>query len=179
MQMTHREFWTAVHGMIFGAAFLLAFAGGFVLLWSLRAEWVTGEGERHNLRMLKLGTWSMALLAWATVIVGTYVVYPWYRAKPPAGTQGAALVEYPKFLLVSKPATAEWHVFGMEWKEHVAWFAPIVATVVAFVVTRYGRQVANDAWMRRTLLFLFTVAFFSAAVAGMLGALINKVAPTR
>ena len=55
----------------------------------------------------------------------------------------------------------------------------IVATVVAFVVTRYGRQVANDPWMRRTLLFLFTVAFFSAAVAGMLGALINKVAPTR
>ena len=119
------------------------------------------------------------MLAWATVIVGTYVVYPWYRAKPPAGTQGAAMVEYPKFLLVSKPATAEWHKFGMEWKEHVAWFAPIVATVVAFVVTRYGRQVANDPWMRRTLLFLFTVAFFSAAVAGMLGALINKVAPTR
>jgi hypothetical protein len=97
MHMTNREMWTAAHGMIFGAAFLLAFAGGFVLLWSLRAEWVTEEGELHNLRMLKLGTWSMALLAWATVIVGTYVVYPWYRAKPPAGTQGAALVEYPKF----------------------------------------------------------------------------------
>jgi hypothetical protein len=89
------------------------------------------------------------------------------------------LREYPKSLLLSNPRTADWHEFGMEWKEHVAWLAPILATAVAFVVTRYRQQVAEDFQIRRALLILYTVAFFSASCAGMLGALIDKAAPTR
>jgi hypothetical protein len=50
----------------------------------------------------------------------------------------------------------------MEWKEHVGWLAPIAATVVAFAVTYY-----------------FVVSFATAAIAGMFGAFINKVAPIR
>jgi len=121
----------------------------------------------------------MAALAWLTVILGTYVVYPWYRAKPPAGTGTAMLAGYPKYLLVSSPRTAEWHEFGMEWKEHVAWFTPILATAVAFVVTRYRGRLAADVDVRRALLILLCLAFFTASVAGLLGALINKAAPTR
>ena len=119
----------------------------------------------------------MAGLAWATVLLGTFVVYPWYRAKPPAGATGAALAAYPRSLLLDSPRTAEWHQFGMEWKEHVGWLAPILATAVAAIVTGYGRQLADHADLRRAVLVLYTAAFLAAAAAGLLGALINKAAP--
>ena len=179
MGMSSRELWTALHGMVFGAGFLLAFTGGFITLWGLRSDWITNEGARRSVRRLIVWAWSMAALAWLTVILGTYVVYPWYRAKPPAGTGTAMLAGYPKYLLVSSPRTAEWHEFGMEWKEHVAWFTPILATAVAFVVTRYRGRLAADVDVRRALLILLCLAFFTASVAGLLGALINKAAPTR
>jgi hypothetical protein len=179
MDMSSREIWTALHGMLFGALFLLAFTGGFITLWDLRSGRVTTEGARRSAHRLMFWTSTMAVLAWLTVILGTYVVYPRYRAKPPAGTAGAMLAEYPKNLLLSSPRTADWHEFGMEWKEHVAWLAPILATAVAFVVTRYRQQVAEDLQMRRALLILYAFAFLTASWAGVLGALINKAAPTR
>ena len=179
MEMSTRELWTALHGIVFGAVFLLAFTGGFMTLWGLRSGWITDEGARRSARRLIIWTWMMASLVWLTVIVGTYIIYPWYRAKPPAGTGGATLAQYPKSLLLSDPQTADWHEFGMEWKEHVAWFAPILATAVAFVATRYRGRVATDVHVRRALLILYSLAFFTASVAGLLGALINKAAPTR
>jgi hypothetical protein len=42
------------------------------------------------------------------------------------------------------PSTADWHTFGMEWKEHVAWIAPILATVAAGLVVYYGA--ARNPW---------------------------------
>jgi hypothetical protein len=179
MQLSSKELWTALHGMVFGAGFLLAFTGGLAGLWGLRAEWVTSDGARQGLRRLIAVTWAMAVLAWLAVIVGTYVIYPWYRAVPPKGTAGTALADYPKAVLLSKPQTADWHEFGMEWKEHIAWFAPILATAVAVVVTQYGGQLTRDPKVRQALLVLYAVSFFCAAVAGLFGALINKAAPTR
>jgi len=37
----------------------------------------------------------------------------------------------------------------------------------------------RDAKVRQALLVLYTVSFFCAAVAGLFGAFINKMAPTR
>ena len=65
----------------------------------------------------------------------------------------------------------------MEWKEHVAWLAPILATAVAYMVTKYGAKLAKDDEVRRAVIVLFTIAFFAAAVAGLFGAFINKAAP--
>jgi len=110
MEISIRKGWTVLHGMMFGAAFLLAFAGGLAGLYSLRPEWVTVEGMKERMFRLKAGLWSMALIAWATVISGTFIVYPWYRVKDPTS---------PRSILLANPATAEWHKFGMEWKEHV------------------------------------------------------------
>ena len=177
MALTAREFWTVIHGMLLGSLFLLAFGGGLAGFWSLRPEWVTQAGIEERLRRLTGGTWLMAIVAWLTVITGTYIVYPWYRAKPPEGTTD--LVHYPRYFLLSRPETAEWHKFGMEWKEHVAWMAPILATAVAYVVVRYGRRLAEDRRMRTALMVLFVVAFGAAAAAGLFGAFINKVAATR
>lgn len=170
MEISIREGWTVLHGMLFGAAFLLAFAGGVAGLYSLRPEWVTVEGIKERMFRLKAGLWGMALIAWGTVISGTFIVYPWYRVKDPSS---------PRSILLANPATAEWHTFGMEWKEHVGWLAPIAATVVAFAVTYYGPSLAKKVGERRALMIFFTVAFATAAIAGVFGAFINKVAPVR
>lgn len=177
MEVTFREAWGVIHGLIFGAMFLLSFSGGIVGLYSLRPEFLTAEGLKERIMRLKLWVGGMAIIAWATVITGTYVVYPWYRARPPEGTTD--LSAYPRSLLLSVPNTAEWHRFGMEWKEHVAWVAPIAATVVAYVIVVYGPQLIKEPKIRKALMTFFIVAFTTAAIAGVLGAFITKVAPLR
>lgn len=170
MTISVREAWTVLHGLLFGSLFLLAFAGGLAGLYSLRPEWVTVAGIRERMRRLLAGTWLMAVVAWVTVLSGTYIVYPWYRARVP---------DSPRALLLAKPETALWHTFGMEWKEHVGWFAPILATAVAFMVAYYGTQMANDSKLRRAATWLFILAFAAAGIAGIFGAFLNKVAPVR
>ena len=170
MTLTAREIWTVLHGMIFGAVFLVAFAGGFAGLWSLTPELVTQAGIKERMKRLLLGMWSMAIMAWATVITGTYIVYPWYRASDPSS---------PRSLLVGNPEMKTWHTFGMEWKEHVGWFAPVLATAAAFLVTYYGARLVEKRHIRQTALIFFTVAFAAAAIAGIFGAFLNKVAPIR
>ena len=170
MSLTARELWTVLHGLVFGSVFLLAFAGGLAGLYSLRPDLVTVAGVQERLRRLLAGTWILAVVAWITVVSGTYVVYPWYRAGTP---------DSPRSLLLADPTTKLWHTFGMEWKEHVGWFAPILATAVAFVVAYYGAQIAEDSRLRRAAMWLFTLAFLAAGIAGALGAFLNKVAPIR
>jgi len=176
MSLTTRELWGAIHGMVLGAVFLLAFAGGLAGLYSLRPEWVTVSGIQERVRRLIAGTWIMAVVAWLTVITGTYIVYPWYRAAPPPG---ADLSLYPRSYLLSRPELAAWHTFGMEWKEHIAWVTPILATAVAYMALRYGRRLAEEPAIRRGMMILFTIAFATAGVAGLFGAFITKVAPIR
>jgi hypothetical protein len=185
MIITDREFWTLVHGMGFGAMYLLAFAGGVAGLYSFSSKLVTAEGISERMMRLRYGTIVMAALVWLTVIVGTYVVYPWYRADPTkipnstidTKTQNEQLREYPKFWLLAGENTAEWHNFGMEFKEHVAWLAPLLATVVAFAVFRYNIALANYPEARRMIIAFFAISFALAGIAGLLGALITKAAP--
>jgi hypothetical protein len=118
MELTNRETWALIHGMGLGALFLLAFGGGLAGLYSLRPNLLTEEGVAERTPRLLIGTIGMAVVAWVAVIVGTWIVYPWYRAVPPEGTTD--LTAFPKSLLVASPNTADWHNFAMEWKEHVA-----------------------------------------------------------
>lgn len=170
MTISALEGWTVLHGMIFGAVFLLAFAGGLAGLYSLRPEWVTTAGIKERITRLKVGLWTMAVVAWGTVMTGSFVVYPWYRSADKTSA---------KSILLANPTTAEWHNFGMEWKEHVGWLAPIAATVVAFAVAYYGPALAKKVGEKRALMIFFVVAFATAAIAGLFGAFINKVAPVR
>jgi hypothetical protein len=168
MNLTDRETWTLIHGMVFGAVFLLAFAGGLEALYSLRPRESTAGAIVDRVRRLKIGAVSMAVAAWGTVITGTWVVYPWYREDIP---------DSPRSLLLADPDLEEWHHFGMEWKEHIAWISPVLATVVAFIVLYYGTNLARHDRVRRTTLTLFVLAFVIAAIAGLFGALITKAAP--
>ncbi len=174
MTLTMREIWAVMRGRGRGARFVLAFGGGVAGMIKLGSQWTTEAGITKRVRRLIIGTWTMAVVAWLTVITGTFKVYPWYRATPP---EGADLTMFPRSLLLSNPTTEGWHHFGMEWKEHVAWLAPILATAVAYMVTRYGARLVKDDQVRRAVIVLFTIAFLSAAVAGLFGAFINKVAP--
>ncbi len=171
MTYTSREFWALIHGMGAGSIFLLAFAGGLAGLWSLRTELVTEAGIVERARRLTWGTTIMAAAAWVTVFTGTWIVYPWYR--------DAADPNSPKNLLVADPNTADWHEFAMEWKEHIAWLAPLLATAVAFAVAYYGRDLVKHQNVRKWLIAFFTLALVFAGIAGLLGALITKVEPVR
>ena len=170
MELTNRETWTLIHGMIIGTFFLLAFAGGLAGLWSFRTELVTPEGIHERLRRLKIGTWTMAIAAWATVITGTWIVYPWYRETTPTSA---------KSILLADPDTKDWHTFGMEWKEHIAWLSPMLATVAAFLVVYYGTSLTRNRRARILVLSFFVAGFATAAIAGLFGALITKAAPVR
>lgn len=174
MSLTAREWWGVVHGMGFGALFLVAFAGGLAGLYSLRPEFITEKGIVERMRRLRIGVIAMAAAAWGTVITGTWVVYPWYRAGDETTTPLSA-----KFQLLADSKTADWHNFGMEWKEHIAWISPILATVVAFIVVYYGTNLIRHERVRKTAITLFVMAFGFAAVAGALGALITKVSPIK
>jgi len=168
MELTTREFWGLVHGLGLGGLFLVAFAGGLAGLYSLRPELVTEAGVAERMRRLIAGTTTMAAVAWATVITGTWVVYPWYREDEPNS---------PRSALLASEDTKDWHEFGMEWKEHIAWIAPMLATAVAVMVIYYRHDLIRNQTARRLATGLFVAAFATAAIAGILGALITKKAP--
>lgn len=175
MEITSRGLWTMIHGMGFGALYLLACSGAIVELWRRYAPAADQPAALRDETFLRIYLIGMALLAWLAVFTGAYIVYPWYRAIPPAGT--ASLSAFPQRLLMSSPSTAGWHSLGMEWKEHVAWLAPISITMAAAVFTRYGRGIKNHPPLRNAVLAFVLVSFVAAGVAGFFGATINKKAP--
>jgi len=177
MEITLRSFWTLVHGMGFGALYLLACSGALIELYRFTTSSApVGETPREE-RFLKVYLIAMVVLAWAAVLTGAYLIYPWYRATLPPGTRDLAL--FPQRLLISSPATSGWHSLGMEWKEHIAWFAPISITMVAFVVLKYGRDLKNHKQLRAGVLAFVVASFVSAGVAGFFGAMLDKYAPVQ
>jgi len=174
MEITFRDLMTMVHGMAFGGFFLMAVFALVVMLWrsmhEAQAPGLTAQGHRWEYAYL-IGT---AALGWVAVLTGAYIVYPWYRAVMPAG---ADITLYPKALLLAKPQTTGWHTLGMEWKEHIAWIAPMAMTTVAYVLMKYSGTLEEHRAMRRRVLMFAVVALVSTGVAGGFGALIDKTAP--
>ena len=177
MEISVRDLWTAFHGMGFGALFMLAFTGAIVGLVRMGVPGSSAIPNRKYRMILLFYLAGMVVLAWATVFSGAYIVYPWYRAIPPAGT--IDLTGYPRYLLLSSTTTKEWHVLGMEWKEHVAWIAPIAMTMVAYVFAQYGPSLTKHRDLRKAALIFTLAAFVATGVAGAFGAFLNKYAPIR
>jgi hypothetical protein len=65
----------------------------------------------ERMRRLKIGVTAMAVLAWLTVLTGTWIVYPLYWEGTP---------DSPRSQLLANPDMTDWHEFGMEWKERIA-----------------------------------------------------------
>ena len=176
MEISTHDFWTVLHGMGFGALFMLAFSGALAELYRMSAPGVPVQPSSREQTLLTVYLVAMVILAWLAVFSGAYIVYPWYRAVPPAG---ADLADYPRRLLLSSGRTSEWHNIGMEWKEHVSWLAPIAMTMVAYVTMKYGRALAKPRHMRTAVLVFTVAAFVATGIAGAFGAFLNKYAPVR
>jgi len=177
MEITFRDLMTVLHGMGFGALFMLAFSGAIAEFYRTTAGVPAAVAATGDQSLLRTYLIAMVVLAWLTVFSGAYVVYPWYRAAVPAGT--GDLAGYPKYLLQSSPTTSAWHSLGMEWKEHVAWIAPIAMTMVAYVYGKYGVQLGRFASLRKSVLVFAVAAFVATGAAGAFGAFLNKYAPVR
>ena len=175
MGISTRGLWTLIHGMGFGALYLLACSGAIVEFWGHYGQAEGVEVTAKNETFLRVYLISMTLLAWLAVFTGAYVVYPWYRATAPAGT--LRLAGYPQALLQSSASTSAWHSIGMEWKEHVAWLAPISITMATAVFFKYGRGIQAHRELRNAVLGFVLVSFLAAGIAGFFGAMINKNAP--
>ena len=177
MEITTRDLWTIFHGMGLGALFMLAFSGAVAELYRLSAPGVPAQLGAQERNLLNFHLLAMVVLAWLAVLTGAYIVYPWYRAVPPAGVTD--LAGYPRSLLLSSGRTSEWHRIGMEWKEHVAWVAPIAITMVAYVTMKYQRAIIRLQQMRLAVLTFTGAAFIATGIAGAFGAFLNKYAPVR
>jgi hypothetical protein len=170
MHLSNREIWALVHGLLIGGPFLLAFTGGLVALAGLRSDHLTAEGIRDRVTQLRIGVCVMAVMAWAIVFIGVWVLLPWYQEDTP---------DSPRSILVSDPGTRQWHEFADAWKTHVAFMAPILATAAAALVVYYGRALAHDRVVRNLVLALFLAAFAVASLAALLGSLVTRAAPIR
>jgi hypothetical protein len=170
MQLTNREIWALAHGLVIGGPFLLAFTGALVALTGLRSDYMTAEGVRNQVARLRIGACLMAVMSWAIVLIGTWVLLPWYRED---------VRDSPQSILLSDPDTRQWHEFADVWKTHVAFMAPILATAAATLVVYYGRSLARDRTARNVVLMLLLGAFAVSSLAALIGSLVTRVAPIR
>jgi len=175
MEITVRGLWTMVHGMGFGALYLMACSGALVELYRRYSSPLGPEIKIEDERFMRFYLTAMAVLAWLTVLTGAYIIYPWYRAVPPPGTVN--LAAFPQRLLMASPATSGWHSIGMEWKEHVAWLVPISITMAAAVFSQYRRSLRIHPELRAAVLGFVWISLLAAGIAGFFGAMLNKTAP--
>ena len=174
MLFSERSIWTMAHGIGLGGAALLGLAAALFYLYAARPlpdPGVNGTGSRAFAAV----TVFSAVMLWLTVIIGTYIVFPPYRATPPPGTTD--LSQFPRALVLASPGTAWLHSFAMEIKEHMPWIASMLTTAVAFIALRDPGSVLSDRRLRTMVLTLLAIAFGLVAGMSLLGVFVNKVAP--
>jgi hypothetical protein len=176
MLFSDRSLLTMLHGIVFGGGAMMAlvaalFAIGLLLRPVRGPSFLAADASRALAGL----TVVIALLMWLAVLSGTYLVFPPYRATPPAGA--TELAAYPRALLLSEPGNRWLHAFAMEIKEHMPWLAAMLSTAVAYATVRHPRVVLGDETVRRFTLALLAICFALASVAALLGTFVNKVAP--
>ena len=170
-----RSIWTMIHGVGLGSAALLGFAAALWQIYVLRAEDAPAAAVTRQARALAGVTVFIVVMLWLSVLVGTYVIFPQYRATPPDGVTNLAV--YPRALILADASNAWLHSIAMEIKEHVPWIAAMLATAASVVCIRHGSQVLCNASLRRITGALLAISFLLVTVVAMLGTLINKFAP--
>lgn len=164
-----------IHGIVLGGGALMALAAALFSLRAMRAQDPSSVGAHDQSRYLAWLVVFAAAALWLTVLIGTYVTFPPYRATPPDGLTD--LTRYPRSLLQANPQTVWLHAFAMEIKEHVPWIAAMLATAVAVVATRYRSKLLTDMRLNGMATTLLAICFGLASVVGVLGIFVNKVAP--
>jgi hypothetical protein len=178
MLFTARSIWTMIHGIVLGGGALLGLAAALFSLATMRvmkSSDLVDATARSQARYLGWLLGFVALALWSTVLIGTYINFPDYRAVPPEGL--ADLARYPKSLIQSRPGTAWLHSLAMETKEHVPWITAMLATGAAYVGIRERSRLLCDAQLRRMMVLLLGIAFILVSIVSLLGVFVNKVAP--
>ena len=168
VEFTYRGWWTTFHGVVLGGLFTLALV---IVLWELvqlREEDITDDGAAARLRLLRRALILTALVAWATVVVGTWVVDPWFHLH-----QATSPLE----LLEARPRLAFWQDLVMEWKERISWTSALAASAAAFMGAYYGDELRWNRRVRIGVVSLFVFALGAALAAGAMGMLLTKIAP--
>jgi hypothetical protein len=175
MLFTADSLWTMVHGIVLGGGAML---GLFAALFSMRTlAFNAGEGPGAERQARELG-WllvTLAVVLWLAVIVGTYIVFPPYRATPPEGL--ADLSQYPRALIRATPGLGWLHSYAMETKEHVPWIAAMLATAASFISIRYRTAALRDLQLRNITMALLAICFVLVSYVSLLGVFVNKAAP--
>lgn len=174
MLFSERSIWTMVHGIGLGGAALLGLAAALFYLYAARPVPDPAGHESSSRAVAILAVFS-AVMLWLTVIIGTYIIFPPYRATPPPGTTD--LSQFPRALVLANPSTAWIHAVAMEIKEHMPWIASMLTTAVAFIAVRYPGRMLRDRPLRNMVLTLLAIAFVLVAGVSLLGMFVNKVAP--
>jgi hypothetical protein len=169
-----RSLWTMWHGIVLSGGALMGLGLALFGLMAMRPAAGERVPNRHG-RAMSIVLTATTVALWLAVLVGTYVVFPQYRATPPA--DAASLAAYPRAMLLAGPDTAWLHAYAMEIKEHMPWIAAMLTTAAAFVATRYRLTMLGDARLRRMTLALVSIAFVLSSFIGILGIFVNKVAP--
>jgi hypothetical protein len=172
---TDRSLWTMFHGMVLGGGALTTLFAALFSLRAMRTGARSGDAVYRQSRYLNWMLVAAAALLWTSVLVGTYVIFPPYRATPPEGLTD--LARHPRSLIQSNPTTVWLHSFAMETKEHVPWIAAMLATAVAFVGVRCRSKLLSDASLNRMATALLAICFVLVSYLALLGVFINKVAP--
>ena len=151
MLFTDRSIWTMVHGIGLGGTALLGIAAALFHLYAAwRAEQSGGPpGTSPAFAQVTVFT---SVILWLAVLVGTYIVFPPYRAAPPAGMTD--LSQFPRALILANPDTAWLHAFAMEIKEHMPWIASMLTTAVAFIALRHPAATLRNPSLRMTVFML-------------------------
>ena len=169
---------TMLHGIVLGGGALLALFAALAFLYANRPSRDASAAEMPgSSRALTLLLAAAAAALWLTVLGGTYIVFPIYRAPPPEGV--TALAAYPRAFVLSDPSTAWLHSLGMEIKEHVPWMVAMITTAVAYVAARARERLWRDAELHATVTVLVGVCLALVSVASLLGVFVNKVAPVQ
>lgn len=178
--------WTMLHGIALGGGTLLAMAAALFALTCMDGggasahdgptdAFMLSEADARRAGYVAFLLVGIAILAWLTVIGGTYIVFPAYRVPPPDGA--VDLSDYPRALLLASSDTAWLHRYAMETKEHVPWIAAMLATAAAVVAVRNRPRLLASGHVRRIVTGLTAAGFVLVAYASLLGVFVNKVAP--
>jgi hypothetical protein len=174
MLFSERSIWTMVHGIGLGGGALMGLAAALFYLYGVRSADGTVR-PATDARAFAAVTMVTATILWLAVLVGTYVVFPPYRATPPPGVTD--LSQFPRALVLASRDTAWLHAFAMESKEHMPWIASMLATAVAFVAVRSRSRLLDSAPLRNMAFGLLAISFALVAFVSLLGVFVNKVAP--
>src|SRR5690606_24571481 len=114
-----RSILTMLHGIALSGAALMGLAAALFHMYAVPTSDVQTAPAHANGRSFATLTVFVAVALWLSILVGTYVIFPMYRAMPPDGV--VDFIRYPRAVILADANNAWLHAFAMEVKEHVPW----------------------------------------------------------